>query len=146
MGLSIIERWGDDGPDGETGFVEQGGLNKTDKIDQERSLLKASMKKLEKDQQAMAARYAALAKEATNRQIAEVGNKAATLTVESDKDSQKESDKGNPASTSMKSKSLVQVVAETMGLREASSSQTSPPANMGGAGSGDVVMADDVVE
>ncbi len=135
------------GPDGETGFVEQGGLNKADKIDQERSLLKASMEKLEKDQQEMAARYAALAKEATNRQIAEVGSKAASLTMESDKDNQEESDKGNPSNASLvKPKSLVQVVAETMGLREASSSQTSPSANMGGADSGDVVMAGDVVE
>ncbi len=62
------------GPVGDTGFVEQGGLNKTDKIDQERSLLKASMERMEKDQQEMAARYDALAKEATNRQIAEVGS------------------------------------------------------------------------
>ncbi len=67
--------------------------------------------------------------------------------MESDKDNQKESDKGNPLSASMvKSKSLVQVVAETMGLREASSSQISPSADMGGADSGDVVMAGDVVE
>ncbi len=95
----------------------------------------------------MAARYGALAKEATNMQIAEVGSKAANLTIESYKDNQKESDKGNPSSASLvKFKSIVQVMAETMGLREVSSSQTSPSADMGGADSCEVVMAGDVVK
>ncbi len=56
------------GPDGETGFIEQGGLDKADKIDHERSLLKAAMDKMQKDQQAMSDRYAAsLGRESTDR-------------------------------------------------------------------------------
>ncbi len=84
------------------------------------------MEKLEKDQQAITARYATLAKEATNRQIVEVGGKAATLTMESDKDSQEEADKDKPAGARLgKSKSLGQVGAETEGRRGGPGTQTS---------------------
>ncbi len=37
------------GPDGETGFVEQGGLDKADKFDHEKLLLKAGMERLAED-------------------------------------------------------------------------------------------------
>ncbi len=54
------------------------------------------MEKLEKDQQAMSDRYAALAKEITNRQIKEMGGKAANLNVNSGKGNHSaSSDSGN---------------------------------------------------
>ncbi len=70
------------GPDGETGFVEQGGLDKADKIDHEKSLLQASMERFAEEQRAMQERYAALEKEATNREVEAVENQAAGLAVD----------------------------------------------------------------
>ncbi len=72
------------GPDGETGFVEQGGLNKGEKIDQEKTLLKAAMDKLAEEQRVMPERLAALDKEATNREVEAVQNQAAVLAVVDD--------------------------------------------------------------
>ncbi len=72
------------GPDGETGFVEQGGLDKAEKIDHEKLLLQAGMERLAEEQRAMQERYAALEKEATNREVEAVENQAAGLAVNDD--------------------------------------------------------------
>ncbi len=139
------------GPDGETGFVEQGGLDKADKIDHEKSLLKAAMDRLQREQEAMSDRYAALAKELTNRQIEEVGGKAANLNVNSGKGNHSaRSDSGNHGEQSTKGTSAslinVHVSAGSESLRQGSTPQLAPSANMGGADSVDVVMAGDVTE
>ncbi len=53
------------GQHGETGFAEQGRLDKAKKINHEKSPLKAGMQRLAEDQRAMVSWFAALEKEAT---------------------------------------------------------------------------------
>ncbi len=62
------------GPDGETGFVKQGRVDKDENISHEKSLLKAGMERFSEKQRVMCERFAALKKEATNRQVEAVEN------------------------------------------------------------------------